>query len=279
MKSVLVTGAAGGIGTAVVGALADAGLRVVGVDRRSFVDDRLERTFVGDLREPAFVGECFTDPVDAVVHLAAIPAPGQVPEDETYAQNTMGAYQVLDAAGRAGVQRIVVASSFAALGIAWADRDLSPFYVPVDEKHPTLAVDSYGLSKVATEEIAGFTSRRWGIPIASMRFPFVGTGDRLRTRVEEVRRDPAGNRRELWAWLDTRDAAGAVLAALTADFAGHQVFNIAAPTSLGDIPIVDLVREHHPTTQIRGVIATHGSVVDTSKARALLDFEVVHDWP
>jgi hypothetical protein len=61
-----------------------------------------------------------------VVHLAAIAAPGQVPEVETLALNVRGACLILDDAGRAGVKVAVAASSVAAYGYAWAERGLSP---------------------------------------------------------------------------------------------------------------------------------------------------------
>lgn len=271
VRSVLVTGAAGGIGTAVVDALVSAGWQVTGADRVSFTDGRLEKVLVGDLRDPDFVASCMSS-VDALVHLAAIPAPGIVSEAQTYAQNTEGAYEVLNAAGRADVRKIVAASSFAAVGIAWADRDLSPLYVPIDEKHPTLAVDSYGLSKVVTEEIAAFVTRRWGVPTACLRFPFVGTGERLQHRIKSVREDVGGNRRELWAWIDTRDAARAVLAVLDAELTGHEVFNFAAPDSITDVPTAELLRTYHPATEIRAELSSHASLVDTSKAERLLGF-------
>jgi nucleoside-diphosphate-sugar epimerase len=278
MSSVLVTGAAGGIGQAVVGALAAAGWTVVGADRVPFADKRLELALVGDLRDPAFVASCLAGSYDAVVHLAAIPAPGIVSEAETYAQNTQSAYELLDAAGRTGVPKIVAASSFAAVGIAWADRDQSPLYVPIDEKHPTLVIDSYGLSKVATEQVAAFVSRRWGVSTACLRFPFVGTGKRLADRVEQVRRDVAGNRRELWAWIDTRDAARAVLAVLDADLTGSHVFNFAAPDSITDERTDALLREHHPTAEVRGSLSGHASLVDTTKSRELLGFRTLYGW-
>ncbi|MDT7653515.1 MAG: hypothetical protein QOI36_4921, partial [Pseudonocardiales bacterium] len=113
--TVLVTGAAGVIGRVVVPVLAGAGMRVVAADRvESGAGDRV---LVGDMCDALFVAECL-DGVDAVVHLAAIPAPGQAPEDVTLVHNVQSAYLVLDGAGRAGLRTAVAASSASAYGYA-----------------------------------------------------------------------------------------------------------------------------------------------------------------
>jgi nucleoside-diphosphate-sugar epimerase len=279
--AVLVTGAAGVIGRVVVRVLAEAGMRVVAADRVEADADGAERVMVGDACEARFVEECLTGPegaVDAVVHLAAFPAPGQASEDVTLVHNVQSAYLVLDGAGRAGVRTAVAASSAAAYGYAWAERDLSPPYAPIDEVQPSVAIDSYGLSKVVTEEIGAFATRRWGIPTTLLRFPFVGHGQRLAARLEQVQEDVGANRRELWTWLDTRDAARAVLAVLTSGLTGHHVLNIAAPDSTTSEPTAELLAKHHPDTAIRGALEPHGSLLDTRLARTLLGFEPEHGW-
>jgi nucleoside-diphosphate-sugar epimerase len=273
--TVLVTGAAGGIGRVVVPVLEAAGMRVVAADR--VAAEAGERVLVGDMCDAQFVAECL-DGVDAVVHLAAIPSPGQAPEDVTLVNNVQSAYLVLDGAGRAGLRTAVAASSAAAYGYAWAGRDISPPYAPIDEAQPTVPIDSYGLSKVVTEEIGAFATRRWGIPTTLLRFPFVGHGERLAQRLEHVREDVGANRRELWTWLDTRDAAGVVLTLLTSGLTGHHVLNVAAPDSATDEPTAGLLAKYHPGTEIRSPLQPHASLFDSSLARDLVGFEPVHGW-
>ncbi|GAA3208846.1 NAD-dependent epimerase/dehydratase family protein [Dactylosporangium siamense] len=283
--AVLVTGAAGGIGQLVVAELVDAGLTVLATDRVDRPAPGAAARLVGDLRDPGFVAECFNGPaaiaaggVDAVVHLAAIPAPGIVPEHETLQGNTTSAYLVFTEAGRHGVRRVVASSSFSAVGLAWADRDLSPHYVPVDERHPSLTVDSYGLSKTFTEEIAAFTTRRFGVSTVCLRFPFAGTGERLRERLDAVRRDPAGNRRDLWAWVDSRDVARAAHAAVTADLTGHHVLNIAAADTTTAVPTRELLHRYHPAAAVRADLTDHQSLIDIRLAETVLGFAPVHGW-
>ncbi|WP_049571709.1 NAD-dependent epimerase/dehydratase family protein [Streptomyces sp. SBT349] len=280
--TVLVTGAAGTIGRTTVRVLREAGLRVVAADRRPDEEGSgAERTLVGDFRDPGFVAAALggpDGPVDAVVHLAAIPAPGVVPEDQTLIQNVHGAYLVLDEAGRAGVRTAVAASSMSAYGYAWAGRDLSPPYVPVDEGQATVAIDSYALSKVMSEQVGAFVTRRWGLPCTLLRFPFVGEGPRLDAHLERVRHDPGSNRRELWAWLHTLDAAGSILAVLRSGLTGHRELNVAAPDSSSDIPTAQLFAQYHPTTELRPGIEEFGSSLDSSRATTLLGFTPHHGW-
>ena len=194
--SVLVTGAAGGIGRRVVGACAEAGPRVLATDRVPFEDARAARCLVGDVRNRAFVASCLSGgdarPVAGVARLAAIPAPGNHPEEEILDANVLGSYVVCQEAGRLGARRLVLASSVSAFGLAWADRDLSPRYAPVDEDHATLAVDAHGLSRVLAEGVTAFTTRRRGLPTVALRFPFVGADERLAGQLARVHADPAG---------------------------------------------------------------------------------------
>ena len=90
-------------------------------------------------------------PYDAVVHFAAIL---HRPDNETYRINVLSTYNVLDAAIRAGIRKVIVASSETTYGICFADGVVQPLYVPVDEEHPTVPPDSYAMSKVVNEVTA-----------------------------------------------------------------------------------------------------------------------------
>ncbi|MDT0416335.1 NAD(P)-dependent oxidoreductase [Streptomyces sp. DSM 41982] len=286
-RTVLVTGATGDIGRAVVADLLAHGYRVVGADLRAPEAKTGCAAFVaGDLADAETVSGVY-DTLDAtageegvagVVHLAAYPAPGIVSEDETLRSNVLAAYLALQEAGRRGIGRVVAASSLSAVGLAWADRDLHPAYVPVDEEHPNLTVDSYGLSKIMSEEAAAFTTRRFGTATVMLRFPFVGMGERLEKRLAGTHRDPGPMRRELWGWLHTEDAAASVRAALTAPLTGHHVVNVAAPDTEALEPSRDLLAAYHPGTEVRGEFGGHDSFFATGRMRDVLGFAPKHTW-
>ena len=271
---VLVTGAGGGLGRETVRRLRAEGHWIRSLDR---VDAAGDDVVVDDLRN-MHLAELMSD-IDAVVHAAALPSPGAGTEDEVFTNNVNAAYQVLYAAGRAGIKRIVYISSLSALGIAWAHRDLSPEFVPVTEDHPYLGEDTYGLSKYLGELIADTAARRFGATIISLRFPFLGTGDRMRDHIASLRDDPAPERVGLWGWLDTRDAAGAIAAALVAPAGpGNHVVNVVAPDTTAAVPTRDLLARYHPTTRIDADLPGFTTPFDTTRARELLHFTPAHQW-
>ncbi|MGY5055577.1 NAD-dependent epimerase/dehydratase family protein [Streptomyces sp. 900105755] len=277
---VLVTGAAGMLGREVVRQLADSGEHVRAHDRVRPDGLVADETLLGDLREPASI-EPLVDGVDAVVHAAALPAPTMGTPDEVFTINVEGTWRVLDAAARAGVRRLVYVSSLSALGLAWSRVDRSPTGIPVTEEHPYLAEDVYGLSKRVGELIAETTARKYagdGMSVVSLRFPFIGSGARLREHLDWVHRDPGNDRAGLWAWLHTADAARAVLAALDRAPAGHHLVNVTAPDTTSLRPTRELLRRYHPDTPVTGAPEGFGTPYSLSRSRELLGFTAVERW-
>jgi nucleoside-diphosphate-sugar epimerase len=212
------------------------------------------------------------------VHAAAIPAPQLGTEQEIFTNNVMSAYQVLDAAGRGGVPRIVYVSSLSALGFAYSGHGTSPEQVPVTENHPFAADDVYGLSKHLGEQIARTVAWRWGAAVVSLRFPFLGSGERLRNHLARVHARPADDRRGMWAWLDTRDAARAIEAALTRPLMGHQLINVVAPDTTALLPTAELLRRYHPASTLTEPLTGFTTPFATGRSRELLGFTAVHTW-
>jgi nucleoside-diphosphate-sugar epimerase len=173
---------------------------------------------------------------------------------------------------------VVNVSSTSAIGIAWSQRGLSPLVVPVRESHPYVGDDVYGLSKQIGEVVAGAASRRWGIPVVSLRFPFIGTGERLRGHLARIHADVAVDRAGLWAWVDTRDAARAVSAAVVASLDGHHIVNVTAPDTTALVPTAELVRRFHPDALIEVEPCGFATVFDTVRSRESLGFEAVYGW-
>ena len=102
---------------------------------------------------------------DAVVHFAAVPRLLMTSDNECYRVNTLGTYNVIDAAIKMGVRKVIFASSETTYGICFADGEVKPDYLPIDEEHPTIPEDSYAMSKVVNEATAQSFQRRAGIDI------------------------------------------------------------------------------------------------------------------
>ncbi|MBR7836586.1 NAD(P)-dependent oxidoreductase [Actinospica durhamensis] len=274
---VLVTGAAGTLGREVLARLRSQGWTVRADDRVPVDPGLADEVTSGDLCDPGHVGDLVAG-VSAVVHVAAIPAPMLAPEREIFTNNVLSTYQVLDAAGRAGVKRIVYVSSTSALGFAYSAHGTSPLQAPVTEEHAFLAEDVYGLSKHLGERIARTVALRWDATVVSLRFPFLGAGERLRRHLASVHADPGNDRKGLWAWLDTRDAARAVEAALTRPLTGHHLINVVAPDTSSPVPTAQLMARYHPGSVLTEPIEGFGTTFSTARSRELLGFTPVHGW-
>jgi nucleoside-diphosphate-sugar epimerase len=86
--------------------------------------------------------------VDAVVHFAAIPRIMIVPDNEVFRINAMGTYNVIKAATKLGIKKVVIASSETTYGVVFAHEHRDPDYFPLDEDYDVNPFDSYALSKI-----------------------------------------------------------------------------------------------------------------------------------
>jgi nucleoside-diphosphate-sugar epimerase len=210
----------------------------------------------------------------AVVHWAALPAPERHAGTRVFETNVSATYNVLDAAGRAGAD-VVWGSSESAYGMAFAAETPPPAYLPMDEGHPMAPEDPYGTSKVAGEEVAKMVARRDGISVASVRPSWIQyPGEYNCLDVTELA-DGAGN---CWSYVDVRDVASLVEAALAADFDGHEPFHAAAAENYMDRPTADLVAEYFGEVPAECELEGEQSALSTAKARSLLDWAPEHDW-
>jgi UDP-glucose 4-epimerase len=169
---VLVTGAAGFIGSHLVDALLDGGAEVAMVDHlrrspRPWVGEALRRgaqLHVTDVRELASVRQAFTAAQpEVVLHLAAqVDVRRSVADPARDAQiNVAGTVSVLEAAREVGARRVVLASTAAAYG--------DPEQLPTSEDAPIAPLSPYGTSKAAAEWYLGQYSRLHGISTVALR--------------------------------------------------------------------------------------------------------------
>lgn len=277
---VLVTGAAGLIGSATVDALVRAGHQVRAADRRTApAGDTGDgaRWMTGDLGS-AEVARRAVAGMDAVAHLAAIPSPTPDCPEAVYLNNTAATFQVLTAAAETGVSRVVLASSISVLGLVWSPVELAPPSVPVSEECPLQVADPYALAKQADEAAAAMAHRRWGTTVLAYRFPDVAGTARLQERGALVRRDPAEAHRELWAYLHVADAAYAIRLGLESNITGCHVLNVVAGDSLGGVDVAAQVRRFYPGTTVTSPIPAGTTAYTTTRAAELIGFRATRHW-
>ncbi|MGH7852961.1 MAG: NAD-dependent epimerase/dehydratase family protein, partial [Candidatus Binatia bacterium] len=174
---------------------------------------------------------------------------------------------------------VVIASSTAAFGFIYAKTLWAPEYLPLDEDHPSTPQDSYGLSKVLGERIAGsIVSINQEMTISSLRFPGVNF-DLSYESFRERWRNPASRASGFWTYIDARDAATTCRLALEASFKGHEVFIASALKNCMIQPTLELVKKYLPKgAKIKKIAGTHWSCVDSSKARRMLGCKPEHLW-
>lgn len=267
-----VTGGNGDLGRNLLPYLLEQGHTVVSLDRAKPPRATALRNpalsyRVADVRDVRALQACLRG-CDAVIHLAAHRSPMLQPDTVVYLDNTAGSYNVLSAAATLGINRVCLASSVNAIGGVFS-RQPRYDYFPVDEQHPTYAEDPYSLSKWVLEQQADAFARRYeNMHIASLRFHAL-VADRERG-VEINARLGDGAIRHLWAYTLMAEASRACLLALTADFAGHEVFYIAAPQTSASTPSLALAAQHYPATPIRGELPGHTGFFNCSKAERML---------
>ena len=276
---VLVTGAAGLVGSATLELLAAeeiaATALVLEPPGRELPADRV---IVGDATDPAVVAGALRD-ADAVIHLAAIPTPLSDPGERVFAVNTLATFTVLDQAGRAGIRRAAIASSYAIRGLPFAARPLTMPYLPIDTALPLQITDPYALSKRVDEETAAMAHRRYGMTVVALRLPFVGTADdRLPWGARRYAEDPESGAADVWSYLDVRDAARALLASLDPARPGNHVVYVAAPETLSPYPTEQLLGRYHSGVP-RPAYSGRTVPIDLEPAVDLLGFRARHLWP
>jgi nucleoside-diphosphate-sugar epimerase len=280
MGRVAVTGSSGKLGRAVVDHLVEHGWDVVALDRvasaaANVVSSRVELTDFGQAVEALSGIDDRHDGVDALVHLAAIPAPGLLPNAATFANNMTASYNVYSAAIRAGVRKIVWASSETVLGLPF---DEPPPYVPVDEDYPPRPNSTYALVKTLEEELARQLCR-WHptLSMTALRFSNVMYPEDY-AKFPSYDADPQLRRWNLWGYIDARDGAQAVRLALEHEAVGADVFIIANADTVMSRLSADLLAEAFPDVALSRPVGPHETLLSIDKARRVLGYEPTHSW-
>jgi nucleoside-diphosphate-sugar epimerase len=277
---VLVTGAAGMVGRATLDLLAQEDVQVTALVLEPTPDELpAARTVVGDATDVDVVVDALRG-VDAVIHLAAIPTPDMDTAERVFGRNTLATFVVLEQAGRAGVGRATIASSYSVCGLPFATRPLTMPYLPIDRRLPLQITDPYALSKRADEATAEMAALRHGMRVVALRYPFIGTPEgRLPTRAAMLAEDPAQGAAEVWSYLDARDAARAAWLSLTAAGQGADVVYVAAPLTLAPYPTEWLLDRFHPGVPRTARHPGRAVPIELEHARELIGFTARHLWP
>lgn len=275
---VAVTGGSGKLGSAVVRTLRDEGNDVLNLDARGERGEwfsQVDFTDYGQTIDSLFGINDRHSGLDAVVHLAAIPAGGIAPDSATFHNNMLSTFNVFQAARRAGIKRIVYASSETLLGIPF---DTPPPYVPLDEEYDSRPESVYAVVKHLEEELAKKLIR-WDpeLSITALRFSNVMSVEDYAS-FPAFQDDPTVRKWNLWGYIDARDGGLAVSRALESAAPGFDTFIIAAADTVMTAPNAELLAAVFPQVETTRELGTNDTLLSIDKARRLLGFEPQHSW-
>ena len=213
----------------------------------------------------------------AVVHLAAIPRILLKPDNETFRINTLGTYNVIEAATKLGIKKIIFASSETTYGFCFAQGNPIPKWLPIEEDYETTPTDSYGLSKVLNEQTGKAFQKRTGTDIYALRIGNIIEPDEYH-RFEEFCKNPSVRSRNLFNYIDARDLAQAIELCIKKDGLGYEVFNVTHKINSVSLTTEDIISEFFPNVKLRREMEEYESILSSKKIRDVLGFNPVHDW-
>ena len=275
---IAITGGSGKLGKSVVQRLRVEGHDVINLDR---VGERGVGMVQVDLRNYGQVIDVILglddrhSGFDAIVHLAAVPAPGLLPDAATFHNNMLSTYNVFQAARRANIKKMVYASSETVLGLPF---DIDPPYIPVDEEYPARPESTYSLVKHLEEQMA-IQLTRWDPELSITALRFSNVMDPSDYQVfPSFEADATLRKWNLWGYIDGRDGAQAVLRALENSKPGFEAFIIAAADTVMSRSSTDLAAEVFPDVKLQKELGEHETLLSIDKARRLLGYAPEHSW-
>ena len=275
---IAVTGGSGKLGRSVVRRLTQDGHHVLNMDRagkrgHGYVNVDLRN--YGQVLDVVLGLDDQHSGLDAIVHLAAIPAPGLAPDAAIFENNMLSTYNVFQAARRAGIKKVVYASSETVLGLPF---DIDPPYIPVDEEYAARPESTYSLVKHLEEQMA-IQLTRWdpSLSITALRFSNVMDPEDY-DAFPSYDSDATLRKWNLWGYIDARDGAQAVVRALEKGAPGFETFIIAASDTVMSRSSAGLAAEVFPDVEVVKELGQHETMLSIDKARRLLGFEPEHSW-
>jgi len=216
-------------------------------------------------------------PVDAVVHFAAVPRILIKPDNATFQENVVSTYNVIEAAVKLGIRKVIVASSETTYGVCFAEGDKDYHSFPLQEDYDVDPMDSYGLSKVLNEKTARAFAMRTGADVYALRIGNVIEPHEY-DMFPRFLADPPSRKRNAWSYIDARDLGQIVHRCLEKDGLGFQVFNSVNDTITAWEPTRGFLERYAPGTPIVREIGEFEAPLSNRKAREVLGFKEEHNW-
>ncbi|WP_108396337.1 NAD-dependent epimerase/dehydratase family protein [Devosia submarina] len=216
-------------------------------------------------------------PVDAVVHFAAVPRILLQPDNVTFQANVVSTYNVIEAAVKLGIRKIIIASSETIYGVCFAEGDKDYHSFPLEEDYDIDPMDSYGLSKVVNEKTARAFAMRSGADIYALRIGNVVEPHEY-DRFPGFVADPPSRKRNAWSYIDARDLGQIVDLCIARDGLGFQIFNAVNDEITANEPTADFLAKWAPNTPLTRPMVGQEAPLSNRKIREVLGFKEEHNW-
>ncbi|KAF9234626.1 hypothetical protein BU15DRAFT_52382 [Melanogaster broomeanus] len=270
---IAVTGCNGRVGRPVVLSALRTGHTVIGIDNVPNEDTVFRNnpnfTFIrADLTSFEEASKAFND-CDAIVQLASFSTPMDY-KVMTHNSNVVITWNVLRAAAELGIERVAQASSVNVLrGLFSTEPQFD--YFPIDEHHPNLPDEPYGLSKIIAEMQADTIVRRY----PNMRVASIRIHCSVPTRMRAYQKNMERTKGDLWGYVQEDSSAEAFVMAVTVDkdkWTGHERFFIVAPQIAADEDWLELKQKYFPHVPMKQGWVESGakSFYDCGKAERVL---------
>ncbi len=214
---------------------------------------------------------------DAVVHFAAIPRVMLEPDNKTFVANVTSTYNVIEAAMKLGVRKVIIASSETTYGVCFAEGDKDYHAFPLTEDYDSDPMDSYGLSKVVNEKTARAFAMRYKADIYALRIGNVISPEDY-ANFPGFLADPPSRKRNAWSYIDARDLGEIVHLCIEKDGLGYQVFNAVNDTITADLPTPEFLAKYAPNTPTTRPMGPTEAPISNQKIRDVLGFKEAHPW-
>ncbi len=215
---------------------------------------------------------------DAVVHFAAVPRILIKPDNETFRVNAIGTYNVIEAAVKLGIKKIIIASSETTYGICFADGVTDPKELPLEEDYEVDPMDSYGLSKVVNEKTAQSFQLRSGFDIYALRIGNVIEPHEYQELFPHYFRNPEVRRRNAFCYIDARDLGQIVDLCIQHNDLGFQIFNAGNDENGAILSNAKLIEKFFPNVPLKRTLEENEALFSNKKIREVLGFKEQHSW-
>ncbi|EXJ74863.1 uncharacterized protein A1O5_01559 [Cladophialophora psammophila CBS 110553] len=293
-KRIIVTGGSGYAGRHIVAFLLDQGHEILNLDLVPLPEPLAQRvhSMKVDLSDGGQVFSALSShfkltqpfheplmtPADAVIHLAGYPRNMLAPDSETFKINVVSTHNVLEAACKLGIKKVILASSICVYGVTYAEGDVDFPSFPVDEEVDTNPMDVYSIAKVCAEKVGRGYARKYGIDVYALRIGAVICPEDYATLFKEYVNNPSDWKVHGWSYTDARDLGQMCHLCVAVDGLGFQVFNATNDQNTTTLETTELLRRECPNTLFTREMLPREAPMSNRKIKDLLGFSQRHSW-